>query len=396
MLNENMKKLLSGSSMIRKMFEEGQEMAARIGKENVYDFSLGNPASPVPKEVRESIDRNLDEKDSNYVHGYMKNAGFDEARQKIADYLNQSFGMKYSKDSILMTVGAAGAMNCVFRSILEKDDEVIVFAPFFGEYRNYAGNYGGKLVVLPAKTDDFQLNLEALDSAITERTKAIIVNNPNNPSGAIYSAETLKKLRDILKKAEQRIKHPILVLADEPYRRLAYDGSTVPFIPNIIRNTVFIYSFSKTISLPGERIGFLAVGPEVEDAEELMNAFVTANRCLGFVNAPSLFQLVAADCISIPADLEFYDHNRRRLYETLTEYGFNCVKPEGAFYLFVKSPIEDETAFVEEAKKYHILMVPAASFGCPGYVRIAYCVDPAMIERSLPAFQKLAEEYGLK
>ena len=393
-ISNSMETLVAGSGVIRKLFEEGLQMAEEFGKENVYDFSLGNPASPVPEAVTKAIADVLKENPDSYVHGYMKNAGFDETRKAVADHLNKSFGMGYSAEDIIMTVGAAGAMNCVFRAVLNPGDEVVVFAPFFGEYNSYASNYGGKLVVIPAKTDDFDLNLEKLEENISVNTKCIIVNNPNNPSGRIYPKETIERLGEIIKKAENRIGHPIYVLCDEPYRELAYDGVEVPYIPSIIENSIYIYSYSKTLSLPGERIGYLALSKKAEGYDKLIGALVVANRCLGYVNAPSLFQLVIGRCQDVGVDLEFYDKNRKLLYEKLTDLGFEVIKPEGAFYLLVKSPFEDESRFVELGKKQHIIMVSTKTFGCPGYVRIAYCVDYDMIKRSLPAFERLSKECG--
>lgn len=393
-ISNSMETLVAGSGVIRKLFEEGLQMAEEFGKENVYDFSLGNPASPVPEAVTKAIADVLKENPDSYVHGYMKNAGFDETRKAVADHLNKSFGMGYSAEDIIMTVGAAGAMNCVFRAVLNPGDEVVVFAPFFGEYNSYASNYGGKLVVIPAKTDDFDLNLEKLEENISVNTKCIIVNNPNNPSGRIYPKETIERLGEIIKKAENQIGHPIYVLCDEPYRELAYDGVEVPYIPSIIENSIYIYSYSKTLSLPGERIGYLALSKKAEGYDKLIGALVVANRCLGYVNAPSLFQLVIGRCQDVGVDLEFYDKNRKLLYEKLTDLGFEVIKPEGAFYLLVKSPFEDESRFVELGKKQHIIMVSTKTFGCPGYVRIAYCVDYDMIKRSLPAFERLSKECG--
>ena len=395
-ISKNMESLVAGSSVIRKLFEEGLQMAQVVGKENVYDFSLGNPASPVPDEVKAAINDVLANNSEAYVHGYMKNAGFDETREAVANHLNKSFAMDYDKEDIIMTVGAAGAMNCIFRAMLNTDDEVIAFAPFFGEYKNYSANYGGKLVVVPASLPDFDLNLAELENKITEKTKCIIVNNPNNPSGRIYPKETIEKLNEIIVKAEEKVGHPIYVLCDEPYRELAYDNATVPYIPSIIKNSIYIYSYSKTLSLPGERIGYLALSKQAEGYSELIGALVVANRCLGYVNAPSLFQLVIGRCQDVGVDLDFYDRNRKLLYSKLTELGFEVVKPEGAFYLLVKSPFEDENEFVELGKKQHIIMVSTTTFGCPGYVRIAYCVDYKMIERSLSAFERLAIECDIR
>lgn len=390
-----MEALVAGSSTIRKLFEEGLQLAAEVGAENVYDFSLGNPASPVPAKVTESIKDILAENPDSYVHGYMKNAGFDEVRANVAANLNKRFDMGYDAGDIVMTVGAAGAMNCIFRALIETDDEVIAFAPYFGEYRNYAANYGGKLVVVPPDMDNFDLNINELDALINPKTKCIIINNPNNPSGRIFPEETIKQLGAIIEKAEKRIGHPIYVLADEPYRELVYDNEVVPYIPSIIKNSIYIYSFSKTLSLPGERIGYMALSKKMDCYDEMINAMAVANRCLGYVNAPSLFQLVVSRCLDEGVDLDFYDRNRKVLYDKLTSLGFKVVKPQGAFYLLVKAPMEDEEEFVSLAKKHHIILVSTKSFGCPGYIRMAYCVDYEMIKRSIPAFEALAKECGL-
>ena len=394
-ISKNMEKLVAGSSTIRKLFEEGLQLAAEVGAENVYDFSLGNPAAPVPQKVTQAIKDIIAENPDSYIHGYMKNAGFDEVRTNVANSLNKKFDMGYDPDDIVMTVGAAGAMNCVFRALLGLNDEVIAFAPYFGEYRSYVANFGGTLNVVPAKLDDFDLNLDELDKLITEKTKCIIVNNPNNPSGKVYPASTIEKLAEILEKAEKRVGHPIYVIADEPYRELVYDGDEVPYIPSIIKNSIYMYSFSKTLSLPGERIGYMALSKKMDYYEEMIGAMVVANRCLGYINAPSLFQLVVSRCLDVDVDLDFYDKNRKLLYSKLTELGFAVVKPQGAFYLLVKSPYENEEEFVKAAKKNHIILVSTKTFGCPGYVRIAYCVDYDMINRSLKAFEQLAKDCGI-
>ena len=388
-----MEELVAGSSVIRALFEEGKQMAAKVGAENVYDYSLGNPSVPAPAAVDEAFRQVLDEEDSLYVHGYMNNAGYEDVREAVADSLNRRFGTTFSGDGILMTVGAAGGLNTALRTLVDPGDEVICFAPFFGEYTNYIKNFGGVPVVVPADTRTFQLNLEGLDDTINERTKALIINNPNNPSGVVYSADTLRQLQAILEKAEKRVGHPIYVISDEPYRELVYDGVTVPFMSLYIKNCIIGYSFSKSLSLPGERIGYLAVPKEADRYGELMDGLTVAERILGFVNAPSLQQRMIKRCIDEATDVAAYDKNRRFLYESLTEMGFECIRPEGAFYLFMKSPIEDEKVFVAEGKKHNILMVPATSFGCPGYVRLAYCVSYDMIQRSMPAFKALAETY---
>ena len=395
-LSKNMQKLVAGSSTIRKLFEEGIELAKEVGAENVYDFSLGNPAAPVPEEVKKSIYDILENRNANFVHCYMPNAGYPEVREKVAANLNKKYNSSFTKDNIIMTVGAAGGINCVLRSLLEPEDEVLCFAPFFGEYNSYVMNFGGNLKVVPADYETFQLNVEEADKYITERTKAVIINNPNNPSGVVYNKETLIRLQKMLEKAEERIGHPIYVLSDEPYRELVYDGCELPFAPDYIKNCIVVYSFSKSLSLSGERIGYMAVSRQIAEYDTMINALVVANRCIGYINAPSLFQLVVADCLDVKTDVEFYDRNRKLLYESMKDMGFECVKPEGAFYMLVKAPTGDDAEFSAAAKKFNLLIVPATSFGCPGYVRMAYCVSNEMIHRALPALQKLADHYGLK
>ena len=393
MISKSMEQLVKGNSVIRALFEEGKEMAREVGAQNVYDFSLGNPSVPAPESVRETMKAILDKQNSLYVHGYMSNAGYEEVRAAVANSLNERFGTDFEWKGILMTVGAAGGLNVVLRTLLDPGDEVICFAPFFGEYTNYVRNYHGNLIVIPPNPPSFQPNLDMLDEKITERTKALIINTPNNPTGVVYSKETLERLQVILEKAEKRIGHSIYVISDEPYRELVYDGVIVPFMTKYIRNCIIGYSFSKSLSLPGERIGYLAVPKDIDDYEGLLTGLAIANRVLGFVNAPSLQQLMIKECLNEQTDVAVYDRNRKFLYQSLNDMGFECVRPEGAFYLFMKSPVEDEKAFVAEAKKHHLLLVPAASFGCPGYVRIAYCVSYDMIERSMPAFKALAETY---
>ncbi len=387
--------LIDGGSVIRKLFEEGKELARKVGEENVYDYSLGNPFAQTPPIVKKSIIKLLDEEKPGYLHGYMKNAGYDEVRSAVAESLNRRFDMNYSMNNIIMTVGAAGGLNCIFSALLNPEDEVICFAPFFGEYRSYVMNYYGKLVVIPAHIPDFQLNLEVLDDYINERTKVILLNNPNNPSGVVYTSEALEELNQIIRKAEVRIGHSICVVSDEPYRELVYDGREVPYMPKYIRNCIVCYSFSKSLSLPGERIGYMAISPDMEDYDQVENGVIVSNRALGYVNAPSLFQLVAKDCLEEKVDIEIYNRNRMLLYNSLRAMGFSCVKPEGAFYLLLKSPEEDEEAFVMEGKKHNLIMVSTRSFGCPGYVRLAYCIPYETIEKSLDAFQKLTEHYRI-
>lgn len=394
MISEKMKSLVEGSSVIRAMFEEGKKMADKYGAENVYDFSLGNPNVPAPEEVNQAIKAIIDEESSTFVHGYMSNSGYEDVRAAIADHLNRRFKTNFNETNIIMTVGAAGGLNVIFKSLLNPGDEVIAFAPYFGEYRSYVSNYDGKLVVVSADTENFQLNLKELEQKITEKTKAIIVNNPNNPSGAVYSEDTIKKLAAVLNKKQEELGTDIFLISDEPYRELVYDGVKVPYLTRYYYNTIVGYSYSKSLSLPGERIGYLVIPDTVADAEILKSAANVATRILGFVNAPSLMQRVVARCIDTEVNVAPYNKNRELLYGSLVEYGYKCVKPQGAFYLFVKTP-GDESEFVAAAKKHNILVVPGSSFACPGYVRIAYCVSYDTIKNSLEGFKKLAKEFGL-
>lgn len=394
MISEKMKGFVAGSSIIRAMFEEGKKMAAIYGAENVYDFSLGNPNVPAPEEVNEAIKAIVDEEDSVFVHGYMSNSGYEDVRLAVANNLNRRFGTKFNQTNIIMTVGAAGGLNVILKSLLNPGDEVIAFAPYFGEYRSYTGNYDGTLVVVSADTEHFQLNLEELAEKITPKTKAVIVNNPNNPSGVVYSEETIQKLTKVLDDKQKELGTEIFLISDEPYRELVYDGVEVPYLTKYYDNTVVGYSYSKSLSLPGERIGYLVIPDEVADAEDLKAAANVATRILGYVNAPSLMQRVIARCVDTEVNVEPYNKNRELLYTSLKEYGFECIKPQGAFYMFVKTP-GDEMEFVSAAKKHNILVVPGSTFACEGYVRIAYCVSYDTIKNSLPAFKELAKEFGL-
>lgn len=395
MISKKMRPLVENNSAIRVMFEEGKRLADIYGAENVYDFSLGNPNVPAPVSVNQAIADVLQEEDSVTVHGYMSNAGFSDTRKAVADSLNRKFGTNFNEGNIVMISGAAGGLNAVLKAILDPGDEVVTFAPYFLEYRNYVANYDARLVEVPPDTETFQPDLAALGSVITERTRAVLINNPNNPTGVIYPEEVIVRMAAVLREKEQAYGHAIYLISDEPYRELAYDGVQVPFVTRYYSNAIVVYSFSKSLSLPGERIGYVAVPEDAEDAESLTQAVVIANRVLGHVNAPSLMQRMLVRCIDEETDLESYDRNRKLLYEGLTECGFQCVKPEGAFYLFVKSPAADENQFCEAAKKHNILFVPGSSFACPGFVRIAYCVSCDTIKNSLPAFRKLAEEYHL-
>lgn len=395
MIAESMVGLVKGSSVIRKMFEEGNRLAKIYGAENVYDFSLGNPNVSAPAEVNEAIKDIVDNEESTFVHGYMSNSGYEDVREAIAKSLNKRFDTHFNFSNIIMTVGAAGGLNTIFKTLLNPGDEVITFAPFFGEYRNYVGNFGGKLVVVSPNTVDFQPKLDEFEQKITPKTKAVIVNNPNNPTGVVYSEDTIKKMAKIMEDKQKEYNTEIFLIADEPYRELAYDGVEVPYLTKYYNNTIVGYSYSKSLSLPGERIGYLVIPDEVADAEDTKAAVSVATRILGFVNAPSLMQRVVAKCLDAKVNVEAYDKNRKALYEGLEKLGFECVKPEGAFYLWVKSPVEDENVFCDAAKKYNILIVPGSSFGCPGYVRMAYCVSYDTIINSLPHFAEVAKDMGL-
>ncbi len=393
MISEKMVDLVANSSVIRAMFEEGKQMAEKYGAENVYDFSLGNPSVEPPQEIKDAIVEIVEQEKPMIVHGYMSNSGYEDVRKTIADFLNKTHGTNFDVHNILMTVGAAGGLNVILKTLLNPEDEVIVFAPFFGEYRNYVKNYDGTLVVVPANTKNFQPDLKEFAKALSEKTKAVIVNTPNNPTGVVYSEKTIKALSELMYKAQDAFGTSIYLIADEPYRELVYDGLEVPYLTKYYENTIVGYSYSKSLSLPGERIGYLVMPDELEDGEIIREAANVANRILGFVNAPSLMQRVVGKCINASVDVEIYNRNRELLYGTLSEYGYEMVKPQGAFYLFIKALEEDDKAFVQRAKKYNLLLVPGSSFGCAGYVRLAYCVDYDMIQRALPAFKKLAEEY---
>lgn len=397
MISGKMKPLVENNSVIRVMFEEGKRLAAIYGAENVYDFSLGNPNVPAPPEVEQAILDTLREEESTFVHGYMSNAGYEDVRETIAQSLNSRFGTRFSQKNILMMVGAASGLNVILKTILNPGDEVIVFAPYFVEYGNYVRNYDGQLTVISPNTADFQPNLEEFAEKITGRTKAVIINTPNNPTGVVYSHETLTRLAEIMRQKTKELGTEMVLISDEPYRELAYDGVEVPYVTKYYADTVVCYSYSKSLSLPGERIGYLVIPDEFTDSEAVFTAATIANRVLGCVNAPSLMQRVIKRCIEADArvNLEAYDKNRNLLYQGLKKLGFSCIKPEGAFYLFVKAPEPDEKAFCARAQKHNLLLVPGSSFACPGYVRIAYCVSEDQITRAMSAFEALAQEYGL-
>ncbi len=395
MIAEKMIPFVQSNSAIRTMFEEGNRLKKQYGADKVYDFSLGNPSVPAPDCVREAIVDLANNEDPVILHGYMNNAGFEDVRETIAQSLNRRFGTDFSAKNLIMTVGAASGLNVILKTVLNPGEEVIVFAPYFLEYGAYVKNYDGKLVEISPDTETFQPDLEELERKITANTRAVIVNSPHNPTGVIYSEDTIKALAAILEKKQKEYGSVIYLISDEPYRELAYDGAEVPYLTKYYKNTVVGYSYSKSLSLPGERIGYLVIPDDLEDSETVIAAAGIANRILGSVNAPSLMQKVIARCVDAEVDVAAYDKNRLALYNGLTACGFQCIKPQGAFYLFVKSPVADEKEFCEAGKKYNILMVPGSSFACPGYVRLAYCVSYETIINSLPEFKKLAAEFSL-
>jgi len=395
MIVKKMQALGEKRSVIREIFEYGNARRAAIGAENVFDFSLGNPSVPAPDAVNEELIRMLKDTDSVALHGYTSAPGDMGVRRAICDYLNEKYGVGAKPSDLYMTVGAAAALTASLSAVASAGEEVIAFAPFFPEYRVFTEQAGATLRVVPADEENFEINFDALSEALSEKTAAVIINSPNNPSGAVISAESLARLASLLKAAEEKYGHVIYLIADEPYRELAYDGVEVPYATRYYDDTLVCYSFSKSLSLPGERIGYVLVSPTASEHDAVYAAVCGAGRSLGYVCAPSLFQKLLPACLGMVSDLATYKQNRDLLYEGLTEYGFTLKRPAGAFYLFMKSPEADAYAFCERAKKYELLLVPGDDFACPGYVRIAYCVTTEQIRRSLPAFRALAEEYGL-
>ena len=393
MVSEEMYVLGTKKSTIRTIFEFGQKRAAEVGAENVFDFSLGNPNVPAPDFIRDAAVDILMHGDPTEVHGYTIAPGKPAVREVLAADLKRRFGVEVTGKNLFMTAGAAASVTITFKALTEPGDEFVTFAPFFPEYRVFVEACGGKLVVVPAKTDDFQIDLTALEQVLTPQTKAVIVNSPNNPSGAVYRETTIRRLADLLRAKEQEYGHPIFIVADEPYREIVYDGASVPCIPLFYDNTIVCYSYSKSFSLPGERIGYIIVPDTAADFARIYGAIAGAARVLTHVNAPSLWQLVVARCAGKAADLSTYAKNAALLYDGLTALGFSCVRPQGAFYLFPQALEPDDAAFCRRAQEYDLLLVPGRDFGCPGYFRAAYCVRTKMIEKSLPRFEALAKSY---
>lgn len=393
MVAKKMLEMGRNNSVIRDIAEYGRRRSLEVGAENVFDFSIGNPNVPAPQVVTDTLIALLNSTPAEALHAYTAAPGDMDVRQAVAEYVQKTFGFAAKTEYIYMTSGASSSLAISLNAIAQPGDEVIVFTPYFPEYRVFIEKTGAKFVAVNSAEKTFQLDKNALLAAINENTKAIIVNSPSNPTGVVLTEESIEALASILREKSEEFGHPIYLIADEPYRELVYEDTIVPYIPLYYKNTIVCYSFSKSLSLPGERIGYILICPEAEEAEDLFTAVCGAGRALGYICAPSLLQQLIKTCMGKTADISIYDRNRKLLYEALTSYGYEAVYPDGAFYLFVKALEEDANSFCEKAKAFDLLMVPADSFGCPGYVRIAYCVTTEQIRRSLPAFQKLAEAY---
>lgn len=396
MLNEKNVQLGKVRSSIRELFEYGKKRKTEIGEDNVFDFSIGNPSVPAPEKVKDALIEILNTYDPVLLHGYTSAQGDYSVRKTLADYINSRFGTGINADCLYLTCGAAASLTIVLNAILNEGDEIITPAPFFPEYRVFTQNAGGKFISVKCKEQSFALDFNAIESAITPHTKGVIINSPNNPSGVVYSENDIKTLAALLEKYSLKYGNPIYLIADEPYRELVYDKDIkVPFAMNYYPRSIVCYSYSKSLSLPGERIGYIAVNNQISEFSDLYAGICGAGRSLGFVCAPNLFQQLIKKVYSVTSDISVYKRNRDRLYGALIDYGFSVIKPDGAFYMFVKSPEPDAKAFCERAKKHELLIVAGDDFGCEGYARMSYCVAPEMIERALPALKKLAESYNL-
>ena len=392
MVSERMKGLGNARSVIRELFEYGKLRAAEVGAENVYDFSLGNPSVPSPDAVNETAIRLLREQ-PDLIHAYTSAQGAADARQRFADSLNRRFGAHYTADRFYLTVGAAASLCCVFNGLACPGDEFVVFAPYFPEYRVFIEGAGAKMVLIPPEIDAFQIDFDAFERSLSEHTKGVLINSPNNPSGVVYSKATLERLAAILTEKSRQYGHPIYLISDEPYREIAYAGVEVPWVPDFYRDTIVCYSFSKSLSLPGERLGYVLVPKEAAESDDIYAAVAGAGRSLGYVCAPSLFQQVTSLCCDMTSDIGVYEENRNLLVSSLREMGYHVVEPGGAFYLFPRTLEPDDMAFSERAKKLDLLVVPGSGFGAPGHVRISYCVQTETIRRALPKFKELADSY---
>lgn len=395
MIVQKYKDMLAGKSVIRQLSEFATARGNEIGYENVFDYSLGNPSVPVPQEFTDRMIHMLATRDSSELHGYSPSLGITSVREAIAASLEERFGLPYRKEHIFMASGAAGALAHAFRLVTESGDEILTFAPYFPEYHPYVDLTGAVLKVVPPDTESFQINFEAFEEMLTDKVKAVMVNTPNNPSGVVYSKETLQRLADTLRRRSEQFGHEIYLISDEPYREIVFDGEEAPCVSSFYENTIMCYSFSKSLSLPGERIGYVAVNPACADAETMVNMCGQISRGIGHNCPPSIIQLAVAQVLDKTADLSVYETNRNLLYNELTELGFTCVKPGGTFYIFPKALEEDSKAFCEKALKYDLVLVPGDSFGAPGFFRMAYCIDTEKVERSLAALRKFVhEEYG--
>ena len=395
MISPKFREMLKGESVIRKMSGKGNALAEKIGKENVFDYSIGNPSVPAPENLNDIFKELLDTKDPLTLHGYSESHGILEVRKQIADSLKRRFRLPYTYEDIFMTSGAAGAMAHALRAVVCPGEEVITFAPYFPEYVPYTEGAGEVLKVIPPDIPAFQINFDMLEKEINEKTAAVLINTPNNPSGVVYSTDTIIRLSELLRAKSKEFGHTIYLLSDEPYREIVFEGVDAPFVSSFYENTIICYSFSKSLSLPGERIGYVAVNPACEDAAMIVDMCAQISRFTGHNCPSSIIQYVAGEMIDETSDLSVYEKNSKILYEELTKLGFSCQEPGGTFYMFPKAPIEDAIAFCEEALKYHLVLVPGDSFGCPGYFRISYCVQTEKLMRSLPQFAKLAKAYGL-
>lgn len=395
MISPKYKEMLNQKSVIREMSAAASSMGEKIGYENVFDYSLGNPSVPAPKKVEEVMKKILETTEPLALHGYSEGHGILKVREKIAAYLAEKYAIPYTYNDIFMASGAAGALAHAFRAIVCPGEEIITFAPFFPEYRPYVETTGAVLKVVPADTESFQINFEAFEKELNEKTAAILINSPNNPSGIVYSTETIMKLADILCAAEEKYGHDIYIISDEPYREIVFEGTDAPCISKLYKNTIMCYSYSKSLSLPGERIGYVAVNPACKDAELIIHMCTQISRGIGHNCPASLLQLTVAELLGETADLSVYEKNSMILYKELTKLGFSVVKPGGTFYMFPKAPIEDAKQFCQKALDYNLVLVPGDSFGCPGFFRISYCVPTEKVERSIEAFAKLAAFYNL-
>ncbi len=395
MISQKYKDMLGQKSVIREMSAAGHKMGEEIGFDNVFDYSLGNPSVPAPKKVEDVIKKLLEETEPLSLHGYSEGHGILQVREKIAAYLAKTYDIPYTYEDVFMASGAAGALAHAFRAVVCPGEEIITIAPFFPEYRPYIETTGAVLKIVPANTETFQINFEAFEQMITEKTAAVLINTPNNPSGIVYSTETIRKLAEVLAKAQETYGHDIYIISDEPYREIVFSGVDAPCVSKFYANTIMCYSYSKSLSLPGERIGYVAVNPACKDAALIVHMCTQISRGIGHNCPASLLQLTVAELLGETSDLSVYEENANILYDALTKMGFSCVRPGGTFYMFPRSPEEDAKAFCQKALAYNLVLVPGDSFGCPGFFRISYCVPTEKVKRSLAAFEKLAQAYGL-